>query len=196
MAADFSQQPRGERTALATAAEVVHLVNVSLPDVHLPATTASQGISLSRLAVGVFRLVLYAYPAIGAPGRDLLAPDWMTIPGAFGCTAESCSFRDLNSAIRDLGAGVCGLSTQPAGEQQEAAQRLSLNFPLLSDAAFAVTDHLGLPTWTVAGHRLLKRFTIIACGPVIEHVFAPVGDPAAHADEVANWLHCKPASRL
>jgi peroxiredoxin len=133
------------------------------------------------------------YPAIGAPGRDLIAPEWMTIPGAFGCTAESCSFRNLNSAIRDLDAAVCGLSTQPADEQQEAAQRLSLNFPLLSDAEHTLTNHLGLPTWSVAGHRLLKRLTIIARGPVIEHVFAPVGDPAANADEVATWLHLHPS---
>ncbi len=91
---------------------------------------------------------------------------------------------------------MCGLSTQPTGEQQEAAQRLSLNFPLLSDAAFTVSDHLGLPTWMVASHRLLKRFTIIGCAQVIEHVFAPVSDPTTHADEVAEWLRCHPVSRF
>jgi peroxiredoxin len=131
--------------------------------------------------------VIYAHPSIGSPDRDLITPDWMDIPGAFGCTAESCSFRDANVLIRDLGAAVCGLSTQPTNEQREAARRLSLNFPLLSDSDHSITDHLRLPTWYAGGQRLLKRFTIVTRGRLIEHVFAPEA-PATHADDVAAWL--------
>jgi peroxiredoxin len=186
--ADTTQHSPGEDNALATSTDVAHLVGSELPDVPLPATAGAQPVSLRDLATAAARLVVYAYPAIGAPDRPLITPDWMNIPGAFGCTAESCAFRDLNSVINKLGAAVCGLSSQDPAEQREAAVRLSLTFPLLSDHDHAVTDHLGLPTWSAGGQRLLKRFTIIAHGPVIEHVFALVREPAAHADDVATWL--------
>lgn len=177
-----------EQTALATSTEVSHLAGLELPNIRVPATTAPQGLSLRDLAGAASRVVIYAHPAIGAPDRDLITADWMSIPGAFGCTAESCSFRDLNAALGALGAAVGGLSTQQHVEQTEAAQRLSLNFPLLSDHDHSITDHFGLPTWSAGGQRLLKRFTIVTLGIVIEHVFAPVPEPAAHADDVAAWL--------
>lgn len=180
------------QNAVAAPAELSHLAGVLLPDVVLPSTTPPHRHSLAQLSRGVNRLVIYAYPAIGAPGRDLVTPDWMNIPGAFGCTAESCSFRDLNDVIGDLGAAVCGLSTQSSTDQDEAAQRLFLNFPLLSDANHAVCEALSLPMWSAGGQRLLKRFTVVARGPTIEHVFAPVGNPAAHAEEVATWLRQRP----
>lgn len=189
-----SQHLSDDRVAVATSADVAHLLGAELPDTRIPATATPDDVSLRDLAGNAAQLVVYAYPAIGAPDRDLITPDWKSIPGAFGCTAESCSFRDLNAVIRDLGAAVCGLSTQPPAEQREAAQRLSLNFPLLSDHVHTVTDQLGLPTWSAGGQRLLKRFTLVTSGPVIEHVFAPVSDPATHADEVAGWLRENPHS--
>lgn len=188
----IDHHPAGGENAQASEDEVRHLAGLELPDTFLPTTTIPGGQSLRRLAATAGRLVVYTYPAIGAPDRALITADWMTIPGAFGCTAESCSFRDLNSAIHELGAAVCGLSTQPATEQREAAQRLSLTFPLLSDAKNDVIDHLQLPTWSAGGHRLLKRFTLIARGTVIQHVFAPVTDPATHASDVAAWLRQHP----
>lgn len=177
-----------EQTGLATSTEVTHLVGLELPAIRVPATTEPQGLSLRDLASVASRLVIYAHPAIGAPDRDLVTADWMSIPGAFGCTAESCSFRDLNATLGDLGAAVGGLSTQQHVEQIEAARRLLLNFPLLSDRHHSITDHLSLPTWSAGGQRLLKRFTIVTVGTVIEHIFAPVVEPAAHANDVAAWL--------
>jgi peroxiredoxin len=181
-------RPAVDRSAVAARAEVAHLIGAKLPDIRLPATTAPQSFSMHDVGGAAGRLIVYAYPAIGAPDRQPITPDWMSIPGAFGCTAESCGFRDLNAAIGDLDAAVCGLSTQPTAEQREAAQRLSLNFPLLSDEDYKLTDLLDLPTWYAGGRRLLKRFTIVARRGVIEHVFAPVPDPAAHANDVAEWL--------
>ena len=116
-----------EQTALAVGADVAHLVGSELPDISLAATTERGEVSLRDLCRGVDRLVVYAYPAIGAPDRAPITPNWKSIPGAFGCTAESCSFREENDAIRELGAGLCGLSTQSGAEQHEAAQRLSPN---------------------------------------------------------------------
>lgn len=192
MNADTSDHAAGNENAQTSEDEIRHLVGLRLPDTVLPATTDPEGQSLGRLAAAAQRLVVYTYPAIGAPDRDLITADWMTIPGAFGCTAESCSFRDLSSDIHELGAAVCGLSTQSVAEQREAMHRLSLNFPLFSDANHDVIDRLQLPTWSAGGRRLLKRFTIIARGTVIQHVFAPVTDPAAHASDVAAWLRQHP----
>lgn len=183
-------------TAVATSAEVAHLIGAELPDIAVPATASPEPRTLRDLARGTAHLVVYAYPSIGAPDREPITSDWKSIPGAFGCTAESCGFRDLGTTLGELGAGVCGLSAQPPGEQEEAAQRLSLGFPLLSDRDHAITDLLRLPLWSAGGPEgpsLLKRFTMVTDGIVIRHVFAPVPDPAAHATDVVTWLRTHPA---
>jgi peroxiredoxin len=187
-----ADRPDHEHTARATDGEVAHLIGVELPDLPVPATASPRPRSLRDLARETARLVVYAYPSIGAPDREPITPDWKSIPGAFGCTAESCGFRDLATTLGELGTGVCGLSTQPPGEQEEAAQRLSLGFPLLSDRDHAITARLRLPTWPAGGRLLLKRFTVITSGAVIKHVFAPVPDPAAHAADVVAWLRANP----
>lgn len=173
--------------AQTSAAEVEHLIGRAVPKVALPATGRHEKVALGSPDRQV-RLVTYAYPSIGSPDRPLITPDWMSIPGAFGCTTESCAFRDLNSMIRELGATVCGLSTQSPSEQAEAAKRLSLNFALVSDHELLLTNALGLPTWRAAGRLLLKRFTMIVRFGRIEHVFAPVRDVNTHALDVVEWL--------
>src|SRR4051795_8703510 len=118
-----------------------HLPGAALPDVTLPATDGSS-VGVARLP----RTVLFAYPRTGVPGVDPLVPDWDLIPGARGCTPEVCAFRDLHAAFGEAGAGIYGLSTQDTDYQREAAERLHLPFPLLSDAALELTRALRLPT--------------------------------------------------
>lgn len=167
-----------------------HLTGAALPDLSLPATTGDE-VRITTLQGSQPRLVLYAYPRTGRPGEDPLVPGWDLIPGARGCTPESCGFRDHASDLRALGAAVAGLSTQDTDYQREAAQRLNLPFPLLSDAGFRLTDALRLPTFEVSGHRLLKRLTMIIRDGVIEHVFYPVFPPDTHALEVLEWLRSR-----
>ncbi|MFD2415825.1 peroxiredoxin [Amycolatopsis pigmentata] len=184
-----------QSNAVATRDEVIHLAGKELPDIAVPVTTAPEPRSLRDLARSTARLVVYAYPSIGAPDREPITSDWKSIPGAFGCTAESCGFRDLAATLGELGAGVCGLSTQSPDEQEEAAQRLALGFPLLSDRDHAITGELRLPVWSAGGPDgpgLLKRFTMVTDGTVIQHVFAPVPDPATHAADVVAWLRENP----
>lgn len=142
---------------------------------------------------GAERLVLYAYPHIGRQGGDPLTPDWDLIPGARGCTAQSCAFRDHAADLLHAGAAVMGVSTQDSHDQREAAERLRLPFPLLSDAELALTRALELPTFTAAGHTLLKRLTLVLRDGIIEHVFYPVFPPDAHAAAVLEWLRAHPA---
>ncbi len=161
-----------------------HLPGLELPPVELPATDGTR-VDLARLAG---RTVLYAYPRTGVPGEPL--PDgWDSIPGARGCTPQSCAFRDHFAQLRALGvARVFGLSTQTTAYQQEAAERLHLPFPLLSDADLRFARALRLPTFEVAGMVLLKRLTLVLDDGVIAKVFYPVFPPDRNAEEVIGWL--------
>ena len=119
----------------------------------------------------------------------ILAPASPVIPGARGCTPQSCGFRDLYAELRAHGvAQVFGLSTQDTDYQREVAERLHLPFPLLSDAEFRLTNALGLPTFEVDGMRLIKRLTLVIDDGVITRVFYPVFPPDKSAGEVLAWL--------
>jgi peroxiredoxin len=162
-----------------------HLAGCALPPLELPATDGSR-VRLDQLPGWV---VVYAYPRTGVPGEDPLVPDWDAIPGARGCTPESCGFRDHFTELRAAGVAlVFGLSTQETGYQREAAERLRLPFALLSDAALQLTDALRLPSFEVAGQVLLRRFTLVIADGRIEHVFHPVFPPDRHSEEVLAWL--------
>lgn len=163
-----------------------HLTGAEVPSVALPST--SGGTVNIRAASAGRRFVLYAYPRTGQPGAEPLTPYWDAIPGARGCTPESCAFRDHHAELAALGADVAGLSAQDTAYQREAVERLHLPFPLLSDQAGQLIAALRLPTFEVAGQTLLKRITLVLRDGVIEHVFYPVFPPDAHATEVLAWL--------
>jgi peroxiredoxin len=161
-----------------------HLPGMRMPDIALPATDG-KNVNLSKLAG---RTVIYIYPRTGVPGTDL-PPGWNDIPGARGCTPQSCAFRDHFGELKRLGvAQLYGLSTQDTAYQQEAATRLHLPFAILSDEKLALTTALNLPTFTVAGMTLLKRMALVLDGAVITKVFYPVFPPDKNAEEVIAWL--------
>jgi peroxiredoxin len=161
-----------------------HLVGSLMPKVSL-VSTKGRTIDLSQLTAPW--TVIYCYPMTGVPGRPL--PDhWDDIPGARGCTPQTCGFRDHYAELVQLKAEVFGLSTQTSEYQREMAKRLDLPFEILSDAAFEFCDALRLPTFEVAGMRLLKRLTMIVRHHRIEHVFYPVFPPNESAAQVIRWL--------
>jgi peroxiredoxin len=165
-----------------------HLPGKRIPDIDLPATSG-QFINLHRQA----RLtIIYVYPLTGRPGVAL-PPGWDEIPGARGCTPESCGFRDHHAEIRCLGAEVFGLSSQSTDYQREVHDRLHLPFDLLSDEAFRFADALSLPTFSAAGMRLLRRVTLVVRSEVIEHVFYPIFPPDRHASDVVAYLKSRNA---
>src|SRR5258706_11202129 len=148
-----------------------HLRGAKVPDIALPATDGSQ-VSLARLAG---RVVVFAYPRTGVPGKLSIVDDWDMIPGARGCTPQTCAFRDLPKVLIEAGAArVFGLSTKDTAYQLEAAGRLHLPFPLLSDEKLALTRALRLPTLEVAGQTLIKRLALIIDAGRITKVFYPV----------------------
>ncbi|HYY38599.1 MAG TPA: peroxiredoxin [Xanthobacteraceae bacterium] len=161
-----------------------HLTGMRLPSVSLEATDGSQ-VDLSKLSG---RTVVYIYPRTGVPGRSM--PDgWNEIPGARGCTPQSCGFRDHFAELERLGvARVFGLSTQDSAYQREAVERLHLPFAVLSDERLELARALKLPTFEVAGMTLLKRMALVIDDGVITKLFYPVFPPDKNAEEVIAWL--------
>ena len=161
-----------------------HLRGRKLPALLLPSTLGA-AIDLAALPPG--RTVLFAYPMTGKPGVAL--PDgWDDIPGARGCTPQTCAFRDLHRDFLAVGASVLALSTQTTAYQSEMADRLHVPYPVLSDADFLLTDALRLPTFEVYGVRLLRRLTLIIAAGLIEHVVYPVFPPDRAAADTLDWL--------
>jgi peroxiredoxin len=167
-----------------------------VPGLRLPALTlaATDG-QLVNFAARTGRTVVYAYPRTGRPGEPL-PTGWDAIPGARGCTPQSCAFRDHHAELRALGAELFGLSTQTTDYQLEAVERLRLPFALLSDADLAFTRALRLPTFEVDGLTLIKRLTLIIDDGCVSGVLYPVFPPDRSAADTLAWLgaHPRPAT--
>jgi peroxiredoxin len=161
-----------------------HLQGARLPDIVLAATNAT-AVNLSKLAG---RNVVYVYPRTGRP-RQNLPTGWDGIPGARGCTPQSCSFRDHFAELKTLGVKqLYGLSTQHLAYQREAVDRLHLPFPILSDASLLLTRAMNLPTFHVDGMTLIKRMAWVIDDSVIARLFYPVFPPDQSAAQVVAWL--------
>ncbi|RIY01328.1 peroxiredoxin [Aureimonas flava] len=180
---DLSTPPEGLEPPVDDGA-ASHLAGRRLPAVALSSTAGGQ-VDLSRTRGLV---VVYAYPMTGRPGAPLPG-GWNEIPGARGCTPQACSFRDHWQELRELGvSAVFGVSTQTTAYQREAAERLRLPFPLLSDAALELQEMLELPTFEADGDTLLKRLTMIAQDGEIVAALYPVFPPDRSAADVVDWL--------
>ncbi|MDX6610451.1 MAG: hypothetical protein QOF85_2376 [Solirubrobacterales bacterium] len=180
MDTDFSELPAGLPVPEDDGA-ADHLQGSPLPDLALPSTPAGS----FDWATG--RLVVYVYPRTGVPDQPSPA-GWDDIPGARGCTPQSCAFRDALGKFADLGADVIGVSAQSPDEQREFAAREHIPFPLLSDTDRRLAATLRLPTFEVEGMILYKRLTFVAEAGVIVKVFYPVFPPDHNASEVLTWL--------
>jgi peroxiredoxin len=160
------------------------LAGREVPDLALPATTDGEA-RLGELAAGL--LVAYVYPRTGTPG--VASPrGWDDIPGARGCTPQSCAYRDALADFERLGAAVVGISVQGPAEQAEFAAREHIPFALLSDDGLRLREALGLPTFEVEGRVLYRRLTFVAAQGRIVKVFYPVFPPDRDAGEVLAWL--------
>jgi len=167
-----------------------HLDGCELPALRLPSTGAGE----VDLATATERLtVVYVYPRTGVPGQAL--PDgWDEIPGARGCTPQSCAFRDHVLELAAYGAAVIGLSSQPADEQREFARREHIPYPLLSDPELRLAQALRLPTFEAGARRFYRRLTFVARERRITRVFYPVFPPQHNAVQVLDWLARRPPS--
>jgi peroxiredoxin len=166
-----------------------HLVGMKIPPVVLPATDGTS-VTLASLPG---RVVLFAYPRTGEPGKISLVDDWDMIPGARGCTPQTCAFRDLFKDLKEAGARhVFGISSQDTAYQREMVERLHVPFQVLSDNTLAMMRALKLPSMDVAGLTLIKRLALIIDDATITHIFYPVFPPDRNAGDVLAWLQENP----
>jgi peroxiredoxin len=164
-----------------------HLPGSEVPAVALPSTLGGE---LYLAAAARERLVAYVYPRTGTPGEPL-PEGWDDIPGARGCTPQSCAFRDAQQELARQGATLIGISAQMPREQAEFAQREHIPYPLLSDHELKLAGAMDLPTFEASGMRLYKRLTFVAEEGRIVKVFYPVFPPEHNADEVLAWLESR-----
>jgi peroxiredoxin len=188
MSTDFTGLPADLPVPLDDGA-VDGMVGREVPDLALPATM-SRAPGLADLATDL--LVAYVYPMTGTPGRPL-PHGWDDIPGARGCTPQSCAYRDALADFERLGAAVVGISAQTAAEQAEFAAREHIPFPLLTDDGLLLREALGLPTFECEGRTFYRRLTFVAEQGRIVKVFYPVFPPDRDADEVLAWLRDRAA---
>ena len=160
-----------------------HLEGMAVPAVELESTLGP--VDLAELATG--RAVLYVYPRTGRPGQ-VISDSWNAIPGARGCTPQSCGFRDRREELRRLGVQLAGLSAQTLEEQIELSERLGLLHPVIADPDLRLRDELRLPTFEFEGAELYRRVTLVLGDGQIEKVFYPVFPPDRNAEEVVAWL--------
>jgi peroxiredoxin len=165
-----------------------HLKGLALPGLDL-ASTAGGTANLAELAAG--RLVAYVYPRTGTPGKPL-PPGWNEIPGARGCTPQSCAYRDVANEFAAQGATLVGISAQDADEQRQFAEREHIPFPLLHDSELALAGTLRLPTFEAAGMTLYRRLTLVAEAGRVLKAFYPVFPPDRDASQVLSWLTAHP----
>jgi peroxiredoxin len=166
-----------------------------LPGLRLPdlAFSATDGSTVRLNGLPGPRTVIYLYPRTGVPGEPS-PTGWDAIPGARGCTPESCAFRDHHAELRAAGASVYGMSSQDVGYQRAAVDRLHLPFPLISDPRLMLADAIGVPTFQVDGMTLYRRLTLVVRDGLVEHAFYPVFPPDGHAEQVLAWLRSHPPS--
>jgi peroxiredoxin len=161
-----------------------HLRGSAVPAISFPSTAGGR-LDLADAASGL--LVVYVYPRTGRPGEPLPA-GWDEIPGARGCTPQSCAFRDHVRDFAAFGASVVGLSAQSPAEQLEFAEREHIPYPLLSDGDLQLATLMSLPTFEAAAMRLYRRLTFVAREGRVKKVFYPVFPPERNAADVLVWL--------
>ena len=158
-----------------------HLEGMAAPDLELESSNGPVNLTTFGDAV------VYVYPRTGKPGVEP-TETWNAIPGARGCTPQSCGFRDHAEELRDHGLKLAGLSVQPLEDQVEVSERLGLMYPVIADPELALKGALGMPTFVFEGAELYRRVTLVIRGGRIEKVFYPVFPPDKNAEEVVAWL--------
>ena len=160
-----------------------HLAGMRMPPITLR-STRGRGVCLADLHGWT---VVYTYPRTGEEGVAP-PPGWNEIPGARGCTPQTCGFRDHHRELLALGASVFGMSTQTTDYQREMVERLQVPFEVLADAGLEMVHALRLPTFTFREMTLMKRLTMFIRDGVIEHVTYPVFPPDRSAEQAVRWL--------
>jgi hypothetical protein len=138
------------------------------------------------------RVVLFAYPRTGVPGQISPVDGWDMIPGARGCTPQTCAFRDQHKEIIAAGAArVFGLSTQDSAYQRGCGTAASA-FPAPLGREARVVE--GAPASNNGGGRHdAHQASGVGDRRRDPHKgFYPVFPPDRNAGDVLTWLEQNP----
>ncbi len=161
-----------------------HLINSLIPNISL-LNQDSNFLKLNRN--DTFKLIIYCFPMTGNPKKPL-PKKWNSIPGAKGCTLQTCSFRDEYDELIKLNAIPVGISTQNISDIKEMTLRLKIPYDVLSDFDLKFANCIGLPTFTINKKTYLKRVTLIIEQSKIVNVFYPIFPPQNNVYNVIDWL--------
>ncbi len=161
-----------------------HLEKSSIPSISLP---NQEGNFLRLDRSDTFRMILYFFPMTGRPDMPL-PENWNSIPGASGCTLETCNFRDNYDDFVGLNAVPIGICSQTVEYNKEMTTRLGIPFDVLSDAKLELKNALNLPTFSIKNKIYLKRLTLIVEKKIVKKVFYPIYPVDKHIDDIIRWL--------
>ena len=176
---DYSKFPRPKDDGKAS-----HLLNIHLPAISLK---NQHGNLLNLKRSDTFRLILYFYPMTGNPNK-ILPQNWDQIPGAMGCTSETCTFRDNYEEFIKLNAIPIGITTQSVEDIHEMTNRLIIPYDVLSDSNYLLMNTLNIPNFTNENKIYFKRITLVVEKNIVKKVFYPISSPNKHISEVLEWL--------
>jgi peroxiredoxin Q/BCP len=144
-----------------------HIADFALPD---------QTGAVRRLSdfLGTGPVVLFFYPAA------------MT----YGCTKESCHFRDLKVDFDALGATRIGISADPVDKQLQFAEKHDFDFPLLSDVDRAVAEAFGVKRRSNLLKVKRSTFVIGTDSSLIAQLHSEVS-MHSHADKALEILRAR-----
>ncbi|HEX2383593.1 MAG TPA: peroxiredoxin [Acidimicrobiales bacterium] len=142
-------------------------VGDQVEDFELPDETGTKRSLKELLANGP--VVLFFYPAA------------MT----YGCTKESCHFRDLKAEFEAVGAQRVGISADSVDKQHQFSEKHDFDYPLLSDTDKTVATMFGVKR----GFGPNKRTTfVIDTDQTVLAVISSEISMAKHADKALEVL--------
>ena len=108
----------------------------------------------------------------------------------YGCTRESCHFRDLNAEFEAIGAHPVGISGDQVAKQKQFSDKYSFPFPLLSDAEGTVAGAFGVRRRLAALGNRRTTFVIDTYLHVLG-VFHSEVSMSSHADKALELLRSR-----
>jgi thioredoxin-dependent peroxiredoxin len=113
-------------------------------------------------------------------------------PGAmtYGCTKESCHFRDLSAEFGALGAQLVGISGDPVEKQKQFSDKYHFDYPLLSDADGSVAKAFGVQR-SIAALGIRRKTFVIDTDRTVLAVIASEVSFKSHADKALALLRAR-----
>jgi peroxiredoxin Q/BCP len=108
----------------------------------------------------------------------------------YGCTKESCHFRDLSAEFAAVGAQPVGISADKVDKQKQFDEKESLGLPLLSDPDRVVAAQLGAKRGPSFLPNKRITFVIDTDRTVLDVIHSEIS-MGSHADKALDLLKAR-----